>query len=129
MRYSIVSALVMLSAAFAAAPAHAEVAGPWHVSGDVSGKPFALDCRFEPHGAQFGGVCIAAATGDDRVKPGKAYKLTQGVVNGNQVRWAYETSVLFMSIDVAYAGTLSGNRINGTITAAGRKGAFVAVRK
>lgn len=121
--------MFVASIALVSSSAMAQVAGPWHVTGDVNGKAFAVDCRFAPDGAQFGGVCVDAATGDAKVKAGNAHKLTQGTLTGNQVRWTYQTSVLFMSVDIAFAGTLEGDRMTGAITAAGRKGAFTAVRK
>lgn len=110
-------------------PASAEVAGTWRVSGEISGRAFVTDCRFEPRGSQFGGVCVDAATGDAKVKAGKAHTLTKGNVSGNQVGWTYQTSVMFMPIDIDFAGTQKGNTIDGTISAKGRTGHFTAVRK
>lgn len=123
---------VLLSAAtasLAAAPAFAEMPGNWHVTGDIDGKAFAVDCKFAPQGKNFGGACVDAATGDAKVKAGKTHVLKQGTVIGNQVHWTYPTKVMFMSIDIDFAGTMSGNRITGKVSAKGREGTFTAVRK
>ncbi|HEX7873949.1 MAG TPA: hypothetical protein VF475_13620 [Sphingobium sp.] len=122
-------ALSAIALASLSSTAFADVGGAWRVTGEISGRKFTSDCRFDPRGSQIGGQCVALATGDDKVKPGKLYKLTSGSVTGNQVQWGYPTKVFFMSVDILFAGTLNGDRIGGTISAAGRKGNFTAVRK
>jgi hypothetical protein len=109
------------------APATAQVAGAWHVTGNVSGHGFVLDCHFEPLNAAFGGNCIETG-GDNHVKAGKVHKLTQGSITGQQIHWAYPVSVMFMSFDIDFTGTLAGNGISGVVSASGRKGKFSAVR-
>ncbi|MFT3964418.1 MAG: hypothetical protein QM690_00865 [Sphingobium sp.] len=129
-RRTLTGLLLLPPIALLPSPAFAGIGGGWHVTGEIAGRKFTADCRFDPQGtAQFGGECIALSTGEETVKAGKSYKLTQGSVSGNQVRWGYPTKVMFLSVDIQYAGTLSGDRINGTISAAGRKGTFAAVRK
>lgn len=124
------SALLILAALALATPAAAaEVAGPWRVTGDVAGRAFAVDCRFEPHGGAFGGVCVDAATGEAKAQAGKPHPLTKGAVTGSQVRWTYQASFLLAKFDVSYDGVLEGDRITGTLVAGGRKGSFTAVRK
>ena len=110
-------------------PAAAQIAGVWHVTGDISSHDFVLDCHFEPAASQFGGTCIEAGGNDGHVKPGKVHKLSQGSVSGLQVRWAYPVTVMLMSFDIRFSGMLSGNAIVGDVTASGRKGKFTAVRK
>jgi hypothetical protein len=126
---ALIASLPLLTAALLASPAAAEVAGDWRVDGDISGVPFALDCRFAPHGPELGGVCVEAATGDARVKAGRAHPLTRGAVNGGQVSWAYKASFLVAKFDVNFAGRLDGDHMAGTTEASGRKGHFTAVRK
>lgn len=120
--------LLCAAGALIAGPARAEVAGNWRVSGDISGRAFVVDCHFAPKGHDFGGTCVDTATGDAKVA-GKTHVLTQGSATGNAVRWTYPTKVLFMSIDIDFAGTMAGNRIVGNVSAKGRKGTFSAVRQ
>ena len=122
------SALAFSLVALVASGAAAQVAGAWQVTGKIADNPFALDCRFEPHGAQFGGVCVEAASGD-KVKPGKAHTLSKGEVAGGQVRWAYPANFGLLKFEVSFDGALRGDRITGVTSASGRKGEFTAVRK
>jgi hypothetical protein len=117
------SALVAFSAT-----ASAQAVGAWRVSGDISGRQFIVECKFDPQTGGFGGTCVDAATGEASAKPGKAHQLSMGAFDGKQIRWVYSASMMFMPMDVAYVGTLEGNRINGTVSAAGRKGNFTASR-
>ena len=43
-----------------------------------------------------------------KAKPGKSHALTAGEVHGEDVRWTYPTKVMFMSIDIVFAGKLDG---------------------
>jgi hypothetical protein len=124
-----VSGLTLLSAILFASAAAAQVAGPWRVSGAISDRRFSLDCRFEPHGAAFGGVCTEIASGDPKAQLGKAHVLTQGLVVGQQVRWSYPASYLLAKFEISFAGTLAGDQIAGTVSASGRTGEFTAVKK
>lgn len=121
--------LALSATALTAAPAFAEVPGNWRVTGNIDGKAFTVDCRFAPKGQGFGGTCVDAATGDAKVKAGKAHELSQGTVSANHVHWTYPTKVMFMSIDINFDGTLTGNRITGKASAKGREGSFTAVRQ
>jgi hypothetical protein len=121
--------LILAPALMLASPAAAQATGAWRVSGAISGTAFALDCRFEPQGADFGGVCVEAATGDPKVHAGKSHTLTKGAVAGRQVSWTYPASFLMARFDVNFTGTLDGDHMAGTVTASGRKGEFTAVRK
>jgi hypothetical protein len=96
----------------------------WHVTGTVSGRAFAVDCRLVPQG----GTCVDMSTGESSVKAGKVHKLTQFSVNGRQVQWAYQSSVMLMPITISYSGDSDGARMTGTMTAAGRNGTFTATR-
>lgn len=109
------------------ANAGAQAQGQWHVTGNVSGHAFSLDCRFEPAGAGFGGVCTEQAAGAAG-HAGKSHTLSRGTLKGNQITWPYPVSVMLMKFDMTFSGTLEGNRISGTASAAGRQGSFVAVR-
>ncbi|MGC4252369.1 MAG: hypothetical protein QM605_13150 [Sphingobium sp.] len=109
--------------------AMAQVAGAWHVTGNIDGKAFAVDCTFEPRGTQFGGQCVDVSTGDGKAKPGKVHKLSQGTTQGHEVRWTYPTKVLMMSINIDFAGSMEGDRMSGSIAAKGQQGRFSAVRK
>ena len=120
--------MFVLSMALVSSPAMAEMAGLWHVTGEVSGRAFVVDCKFAPDGAQFGGVCVDALTGDAKVKAGKAHKLMQGSIVGHQVRWTYPISVMFMSVDLNFAGVQTGNRMTETMAVKGRNGTFAAIR-
>lgn len=124
---AVLARLALMSAILVASPAAAQVAGPWTVSGDVGGRPFVVNCRFESHGAEFGGVCVDASVAD--AKAGKAHTLTKGTVSGGQVRWTYPATFMLAKFDVNFVGALAGDRIAGTVSASGRNGAFTAVRK
>ncbi|MCJ2188692.1 hypothetical protein [Novosphingobium beihaiensis] len=104
----------------------AQVSGPWRVSGDIDGKNFVLDCQFVPNGTQLGGVCTDVATGDSKKSKLKKHKLSSGSVKGSAVAWSYPVKVMFLSVDINFAGTLNGNRMTGTISAKGREGHFTA---
>lgn len=127
---SLTAALTLASLALLATPAAAAgVAGAWRVNGQVADKPFVLDCRFEPRGEGFGGVCVELSSGDPRGQAGKSHTVANGAAAGGQVRWSYPVSVLLAKIDIAFSGALDGDHMAGAVTAAGRKGAFTAVRK
>lgn len=126
---AVLPGLVLTSMMVLASPAAAQVAGPWKVSGDVAGRSFVMDCQFEPRGADFGGVCVEASGGDTKVQAGRSHTLTKGTASGGQVRWTYPASFMLAKFDVSFAGTLAGDRIAGTVSASGRKGAFTATRK
>jgi hypothetical protein len=127
---SLTAALALLPLALAASPAAAAgVVGNWRVSGAISDRPFTLDCRFEPRGAGFGGVCVEVGGGDAHVQPGKAHPVDDGALSGSKVSWSYPVSVMMMKLDIAFAGALDADRMAGAVTTAGRKGAFTAVRK
>ena len=118
-----------LAALMLASTASAQVAGSWHVTGTVGGTSFAVDCQFDPEGAAFGGACADGATGAPKAYAGKTHKLSKGAVAGRQVQWTYPASFLLAKFDVNFAGTLHGDQIAGTVSAAGRKGDFKAVKK
>jgi hypothetical protein len=120
--------LALCLACAAAAPAMADAGGAWHVTGEISGNKFALDCKFTAEGTVLGGECTGAPDGNPKYA-GKVYQLSKGSVQGSQVSWSYPTSYMFMSFNVNYAGMLSGDHMAGTVEAAGRKGAFSATRE
>ena len=122
-------ALTLVSLALLATPAAAGVEGAWRVTGQVADKPFLLDCRFQPRGEAFSGVCVEVSAGDPHGQAGKSHTVTDGMVAGGKVRWSYPVSVMLAKIDIAFAGSLDGDHMAGAVTAAGRKGAFTAVRK
>jgi hypothetical protein len=127
---SLTAALALLSIASAASPAAAAgVGGSWRVAGTVSDRPFALDCHFEPRRAGFGGVCVEVAGGDPHVQPGRSHAVNDGAVTGSNVSWSYPVSIMLMKLEIAFTGTLEADRMSGTVTTAGRKGAFTAMRK
>lgn len=126
---SLPAALTLASLVLLATPATASVGGSWRVNGQVADKPFVLDCRFEPRGEAFAGVCVEVSAGDPRAQAGKSHTVANGVVSGAQVRWSYPVSVLLAKIDIAFAGSIEGDHMSGVVTAAGRKGAFTAARK
>ena len=111
------------------AGALAQAAGKWHVTGEIDGKAFAVDCDFQTHGNSLDGQCVDISTGDAKAKPGKVHRLTEGSVQGREVKWTYQTKVLMMAIDIDFAGAVQEERMSGSITAKGRKGKFSAVRR
>jgi hypothetical protein len=122
------SGLALLAVLAAGSPAAADAAGAWRVEGKVSGVAFTLDCRFEPQGAQLGGVCVEVGAGNPNGHAGAVHHLTKGSVDGNQVSWTYPSSAMLFKFDVTFTGTLDGARMAGTIVAAGRKGDFTGVK-
>lgn len=122
---SILSLGIVASALLLPTSAMAQVAGNWRVTGEVSGKAFTVDCRFEEKSGQLGGVCVDISSGD-KSKPGKNHILSAGSSRGQDVNWTYSTKVMFMSVDIQFAGKLSNGTIAGTVTAKGRQGRFSA---
>lgn len=118
---SLTYSLALLPCLFAAAPAAAQVLGPWHVTGQINGKAFTADCNFTPAAAGFGGVCV-----DD--SNGKKHVLSAGSSSGGKVQWSYQTSFMMKTFSVNFAGTLNGGSMEGTVNAANRKGNFTATR-
>jgi hypothetical protein len=121
--------LLIAATAAAAAPASAEVSGPWHVTGKVSAFAFTLNCEFKPDGERLGGVCVDASTNDPKVNAGKSHVLTAGGVKGDAVTWTYQSSFLFSKFDVTFKGTQAGDKMSGAITAQGHDGTFTAVKE
>jgi hypothetical protein len=112
-----------------AAPVFAdEGLGRWLVSGKVGAFAFTLNCTFDQAGESLGGVCVDASTSDPKVKGGRAHALTRGHIEGDHVRWSYQSSFLFKRFDVDYAGVRQGDQMSGEITVQGNKGAFTARR-
>jgi hypothetical protein len=105
-----------------------DAGGRWAVAGTVDGKKFTLDCRFEQAGGSLTGACIDGPTGDSKVEGGRSHALLEGRVVGDAVNWSYESSYLFIKFNVNYAGVRDGDRISGTVTAAGKTGTFTAHR-
>jgi hypothetical protein len=123
--------VLALSAAGLAAlstPAAAETAGDWRVAGQLATFAFTLDCRFKVDGSKLAGECQDASTNDPKLKLGKIHPLTAGVVIGDRVSWTYQSSFLFTTFDVTFDGVQVGDRMSGTITVRGHKGAFTATR-
>ena len=100
--------------------AQAQATGSWRVDGAIAGRAFKLDCRFD--GAS--GVCVDAESGGKRSHP-----LTSLTATGDQVAWSFKTKVALMSITLNFAGKITGDRMSGTMRAAGRTGAFSGVRR
>ena len=109
-----VAALLMLGSA-----AQADAPGAWRVNGAISGRTFTLDC----HLVQGSGLCTDASPG------GKSHSLASLSDAGNRVNWSFKTRVAFLSITLAFAGQVVGDRMSGTMSAAGRSGTFTAVRR
>lgn len=102
----------------AGSSAQAEANGAWRVNGAISGRTFVLDCSF--NGAT--GTCVD-------VESKRAHPLTSLSSTGDQVSWSFKTKVAIMSVTLNFAGRVAGNRISGTMRAAGRNGTFNAVRR
>lgn len=124
---SILSIGLLASALLLPTSAMAQATGTWRVTGDISGKAFTVDCQFTEKSGQLGGACTDISSGD-KGKPGKTHVLTQGSVRGQDIDWTYSTKVMIMSVDIRFAGKLSGPRITGTVSAKGRQGIFSATR-
>jgi hypothetical protein len=127
-RHALLAATLVLVWASTPAAADPAVPGAWHVTGDIAGRTFALDCRFEPAAAAFGGTCTETASSDSHGSPGKVHRLNSGSLAGAQIAWSYPVTVMFMHIAIGFNGRFDGNRITGATSAAGRKGSFVATR-
>ena len=126
---SVIMPLAVASLLLMAQPAAAtEVAGAWRVTGKVAAFAFTLNCRFTTAGGRIAGVCVDASTSDARAPAGQSHVLTAGTVDGDAVSWTYRSSFLLSKFDVTYRGRLTGDRISGSIKAAGRDGVFTAVR-
>jgi hypothetical protein len=97
----------------------AESPGTWRVNGAISGRTFTLDCRLD----QGAGQCTDASPG------GKSQPLTSLSASGNRMNWSFKTRVAFLSVTLAFAGQVAGDRMSGTMTAAGRSGTFTAARR
>jgi len=110
--------LFALTLCLVSPPAKAQAAGAWRVSGSISGRTFVLDCRLQPSG----GACT------DVAKNGKSHPLTSFFLNGSQARWGFTTKVMIARIAMSFEGRVDGDRMSGTLRAAGRTGSFTAVR-
>ena len=99
--------------------AQAETASLWRVNGAVSGRTFTLDCQL----VRGGGTCTDATPG------GKTHPLASFADANGQVNWSFKTRVALISVTLAFSGRVSGDRMNGTMTAAGRSGTFTAMRR
>jgi hypothetical protein len=122
------AALLAATAISTAAMAQAGAAGDWAVSGKVSSLAFTLDCRFSQAGQTLTGACVDGSTSDPKVKGGRSHPLTSGQVDGDKVRWTYQSSFLLTHFTVSYDGVRHGDVITGSIDAQGHKGAFTAHR-
>ena len=107
------SALLLMSGA-----AQAEATGSWRVNGAISGRAFVLDCRFDGRG----GVCVDAESGK------RSHTLASYAATGDNVAWSFKTKAMMMTITLSFAGRIAGNRMSGTMRAAGRNGTFTGVR-
>lgn len=121
---------VILLAATPAFAADTTMAGPWRVSGAVSGFKFELRCVFQQAGERLTGTCTDLATNNPKAPPKSApHALTRGSVAGGKVSWTYQSSFLLNKFDVTYSGALTGNTMAGTIQAGGNSGRFIAKRE
>ena len=118
-----IAALCMLDPALAD-----DTGGRWAVEGNVDGKNFTLDCRFEQVGQSLSGTCTDGPTGDAKVEGGRSHALLEGRAVGEGVNWTYESSYLFIKFNVQYAGVREGAHMSGTVSAAGKTGTFIANR-
>ena len=112
-------ALLLMSVLAIPASLEAEAANIWRVNGAISGRTFVLDCHLE----QSSGVCADATPG------GKSHPLASLAAAGNQMSWSFKTRYLFMNISLSFNGRVTGDRMSGTMSAAGRSGTFTAVRR
>ncbi len=129
MRLSIIAASTFLaSAVLLPTSADAQAAGKWRVTGEISGKAFAVDCQFGEKGGRLAGACIDVSSEEGKTKPGKSHVLTRGMVQGQAISWTYSTKVMIMSVDIDFAGKLDGSHMSGTVSAKGREGTFSATR-
>ncbi|MFA7603165.1 MAG: hypothetical protein WCY29_09170 [Novosphingobium sp.] len=113
-------ALLAADAAANAQPVNTQSVDSWRVDGAISGRKFALDCRFE----QAAGVCVDAESRGKRSHP-----LLSLSSSASQKRWSFKTRVALLSITLAFDGRVDGDRMSGVVTAAGRTGSFTAVRR
>lgn len=113
-------ALLAADAAANAQPVNTQPVDSWRVDGAISGRKFALDCRFE----QAAGVCVDAESRGKRSHP-----LLSLSSSASQKRWSFKTRVALLSITLAFDGRVDGDRMSGVVTAAGRTGSFTAVRR
>lgn len=116
-------------AADGAATGVAGVAGHWILDGKFERFAYRLDCRLTQTGEDIGGVCTDVATSDPQHKPQGSHAITSGKVDGDTVRFTYKTHFLAFPFAVNYSGVLDGDRMSGTITVPGWRGAFTAVRE
>lgn len=107
-----------IALALSASSAQAEANGAWRVNGAIAGRTFVLDCQFNGTG----GTCV-----DTDSK--RSNLLTSLSTTGDQVAWSFKTKVAIMSVTLNFAGRIAGNRMSGTMRAAGRSGTFNAVRR
>ncbi|HEX4181717.1 MAG TPA: hypothetical protein VHY34_00470 [Caulobacteraceae bacterium] len=104
------------------AVANDPVAGEWRVNGRVDGKDFVVNCHFDRHGDALSGACFDGGT-DQR------HPLISGAVNGDQVKWTYQSHYLLIKFDVLYDGKLDGGSMKGSVGTSGHVGAFTAIKQ
>lgn len=127
MRYRHLMALIV-STLFVTTPATAQAVGSWRVNGEINGKAFVVDCRFNPAGGRLSGLCTEVATGDQKGKSGKQHVISKGSFEGRNVRWTYPIKVMMMSIDLDFIGEIDGETMRGAVSAKGRQGTFSATK-
>jgi hypothetical protein len=113
------SSFIVLALLLSSSASQAGSPNSWRVNGAISGRTFVLDCRLE----QGNGACVDANPG------GKAHPLKSLTASGDRTSWSIQTRHLFVSITLAFSGRIAGDRMSGTMSAAGRSGTFTAVRR
>jgi hypothetical protein len=96
--------------------------GVWNITGKVEGFPVTVQCAFERHGDDLGGVCHDGGTG-------KPHTLSNGSVHGDQVTWTYRRRFLAAVFEPRYSGHIEGTSMRGDILVAGHNGAFTGDRQ
>jgi hypothetical protein len=113
------STLIALALLPCAASVQADSGNTWRVNGAIGGRTLVLDCNL----VQSSGSCVDAAPGS------KAKRLTSLSTSGDRASWSFQTRHLFMNITLSFNGRIAGDRMSGTMSAAGRSGTFTAERR
>jgi hypothetical protein len=98
------------------------VAGEWKVNGRIDGRDFVVNCHFDRHGDALSGACFDRGTD-------KRHPLISGAVNGDEVKWTYQSHYFLIKFNFLYDGKLDGSSMTGSLGASGHVGSFSATKQ
>lgn len=107
MKPNILAALLLLTAAFAAAQDPVSLTGKWQVQMSIAGNESTQSCTITQTGADLSGACESTSG---------SVKFT-GKVEGRKATWSYKSEYNGSPLTVSHEGTIeSAEKISGTVS-------------